>query len=93
MTYLAPRATRTDAAQGFARMVGPMAMALDPPEAVAARAWRAIAARRRDQMPASRERLFIALQRLRPSLIDRALIRMARDPAVIAAARPAPSRP
>ena len=50
------------------------------------RAWRAIAARRREQMPASRERLFVALQRLRPGLNDRALMRLARDPAVIAAA-------
>lgn len=87
VTYLAPRATRTDAAQGFEALIGPMAMTLDSPEAVAAHAWRAIAGRRREQMPASRERLFVALQRLRPALIDRALIRLARDPAVIAAAR------
>ncbi|QXI64442.1 Aklaviketone reductase DauE [Paracoccus marcusii] len=86
VTYLAPRATRTDAAQGFDALIGPMAMTLDSPDAVAAHAWRAIAARRREQMPASRERLFVALQRLRPALIDRALMRLARDPAVIAAA-------
>lgn len=87
VTYLAPRGTRTDAAAGFDRLVGPMAMTLDDPQMVAARAWRAIAARRREQLPASRERLFVALQRLRPSIIDRALIRLARDPAVMAAAR------
>lgn len=87
VTYLAPRATRTDAAAGFDRLVGPMAMTLDDPQVVAARAWRAIAARRREQLPASRERLFVTLQRLRPAIIDRALIRLARDPAVIAAAR------
>lgn len=87
VTYLAPRATRTDAAAGFDRLVGPMAMTLDDPQAVAAHAWRAIAARRREQLPASRERLFVTLQRLRPAIIDRALIRLARDPAVIAAAR------
>ncbi|CAM3377068.1 SDR family oxidoreductase [Paracoccus nototheniae] len=87
VTYLAPRATRTDAAQGFARLIGPMAMTLDSPQIVAGHAWRAIAARKREQMPASRERLFVALQRLRPGLIDRALIRLARDPAVIDAAR------
>ena len=88
VTHLAPRGTRTDAAQGFQSLVGPMAMALDSPDAVAARAWRAIAARRPRQLPATRERLFIALQRLRPTLIDRALIRMARDPAVVTAAQP-----
>lgn len=87
VTYLAPRATRTDAAAGFDRLVGPMAMTLDDPQVVAARAWRAIAARRREQLPASRERLFVTLQRLRPAIIDRALIRLAQDPAVIAAAR------
>lgn len=91
VTYLAPRATRTDAAQGFDALIGPMAMRLDSPDAVAAHAWRAIAARRREQMPASRERLFVALQRLRPGLIDRALTKLARDPAVIAAARDLPS--
>lgn len=87
VTYLAPRAARTDAAAGFDRLVGPMAMTLDDPQVVAARAWQAIAARRREQLPASRERLFVTLQRLRPAIIDRALIRLARDPAVIAAAR------
>lgn len=86
VTHLAPRGTRTDAAQGFDALVGPMAMALDAPAAVAERAWQAIAARRRNQLPATRERLFIALQRLCPSLIDHALIRMARDHKVAAAA-------
>lgn len=93
VTYVAPRATRTDAAQGFDRLVGPMAMTLDAPEAVAAHAWRAITARRREQLPPTCERLFAALQRLRPALIDRALIRLARDPAVIAAANHLSSRP
>lgn len=87
VTYIAPRATLTDAADGFGALVGPMAMTLDSPETVAARAWRAIAARRREQLPPTRERLFVAIQRLRPGLIDRALTRLARDPAVIAAAR------
>lgn len=87
VTYLAPRATRTDAAHGFDSLVGPMAMTLDHPDAVAAHAWRAIAARRREQLPATRERFFVTLQRLRPAIIDRALIRLARDPAVSSAAR------
>jgi short-subunit dehydrogenase len=86
VTYLAPRATRTGAADSFGHLVGPMAMALDEPEAVARHAWRAITARRREQLPASRERLLVALQRLRPSLIDRALGKVAGDPKVIAAA-------
>lgn len=87
VTYIAPRATRTGAAEGFGSLIGPMAMGVDSAEDVARTAWRAIAARRRDQFPPSRERLFVALQRLHPRLIDRALSRLARDPAVIAAAR------
>lgn len=87
VTYIAPRATRTAATENFRALIGPMAMALDDPDAVAQRAWRAISARQREQFPKSRERFFVALQRLRPQLIDRALAGMAKDPAVIAAAR------
>ena len=87
VTYIAPRATRTEAEDGFRALVGPMAMAVDTPEAVARSAWQAIALRRREQFPPTRERLFVALQRLQPRLIDRALTKLARDPAVIAAAR------
>lgn len=86
VTYIAPRATRTAAAENFSALVGPMAMTLDTPEAVARHAWRAILARKREQFPPSRERLFVALQRRWPGLIDKSLIRLARDPAVIAAA-------
>ncbi|WP_306751766.1 hypothetical protein [Paracoccus actinidiae] len=86
-------AMKGNAAQGFERLVRPMAMTLDAPEVVAAHAWRAITARKREQLPPTRERLFVALQRLRPALIDWALIRLARDPAVIAAANDLSSRP
>jgi short-subunit dehydrogenase len=84
VTYIAPRAARPGAG-GLA--VRALAMALDTPEAVARHAWRAIAARKREQFPPSRERLFVALQRVAPRLIDKNLIKLARDPAVIAAAR------
>ncbi len=87
VTYIAPRATRTEATDGFDRLIGPMAMGVDSPETVARTAWRAITRRQREQFPASRERLFVALQQLQPRLIDRALSKMARDPAVAAAAR------
>ncbi|MFG6082556.1 SDR family NAD(P)-dependent oxidoreductase [Paracoccus litorisediminis] len=89
VTYIAPRATRTAATESFRALIGPMAMALDDPETVARHAWRAISARKREQFPKSRERFFVTLQRLRPQLIDRALAGMAKDPAVIAAARSA----
>ena len=87
VTYIAPRATRTDASDGFHALIGPMEMSRDTPESVARHAWRAIAARKREQFPPSRERLFVALQRIAPRLIDKNLIKLARDPAVIAAAR------
>ncbi|MDS9468776.1 SDR family NAD(P)-dependent oxidoreductase [Paracoccus sp. MBLB3053] len=87
VTYIAPRATRTAATESFRALIGPMAMSLDDPEAVARHAWRAISARKREQFPPSRERFFVALQRLRPQIIDRALAGMTSDPAVIAAAR------
>lgn len=87
VTYIAPRATRTEAAHHFARLVTPMAMALDTPDAVAHHAWGAIVARRREQYPPTRERLFVLLQRLAPRLIDKALSRLAGDPLVVKAAR------
>ncbi|AUH62868.1 SDR family NAD(P)-dependent oxidoreductase [Paracoccus zhejiangensis] len=87
VTYIAPRAARTEAAQNFHKLIGPMAMALDTPEAVARHAWRAITDRKREQFPPTRERLFVAVQRRWPGLIDKSLIRLARDPAVIAAAK------
>ncbi len=86
VTYLAPRATRTDATSHFDALVGPMKMAVDDADAVARHAWIAIAARRREQFPKSAERLFVLLQRLAPWLIDGALIKLARDPAVMEAA-------
>lgn len=87
VTYLAPRATRTEAAHRFARLVAPMDMAMDTPEAVARHAWFAIAARRREQYPPTRERVFVLLQRLAPSLIDKALSTLAGDPLVVKAAQ------
>lgn len=86
VSYLAPRGTKTDAVDGFAALVGPMGMVLDPPELVARRAWATIAARKAHDYPRSRERFFVLVQRLRPGLIDRALMKLARDPAVRAAA-------
>ncbi len=87
VTYLAPRGLRTAASDGFARLVAPMGMALDEPEIAARRAWQAVVGRRATQYPRTRERFFVALQRLRPAVIDRALSKMAGDPDVVGAAR------
>lgn len=86
VTYLAPRGTKTGAADNFGALVGPMGMKLDTPEAVAARAWQAIGRRARSQYPKTAERFFVALQRLCPGLIDRALTKLAADPKVVTAA-------
>ena len=86
VTYIAPRAARTGATGNFDKLIGPMAMALDAPDTVARHSWRAITARKREQFPPTRERLFVAMQRRWPALIDKALIKLARDPKVIAAA-------
>lgn len=85
VTWIAPRATRTDAEAAFGHLVGPMKMALDSPEAVARNAWDAIEAGRRAAYPRGRERFFVAVQRLFPGLIDRSVGAQARDPAVLAA--------
>lgn len=92
VTYIAPRATRTGAADAFQPLVGPMAMALDPAHKVAARAWNAIEAGKRASYPRGKERLFVLLQRLWPGLIDRALGAQARDPGVMAALKRLPAR-
>lgn len=75
VTYVAPRGTRTAMAASAARLIDAFAMKLDPPEAVAG--W-VIAGLKRDAdtiYPPGIERLFVLVQRLLPSLIDRALAR------------------
>jgi len=74
VTYAAPRATRTKAADGFADLVGPFAMAMDTPDAVAAQIIRAIENDADHAYARGAERLFVLVQRLMPRLVDRALI-------------------
>lgn len=81
VTYVAPRATRTDAAKAFDELIATTGMRLDPPEKVAARIWRAVEDGRDSAYPAGPERLFVLVQRLAPKLIDRALARSAPRPA------------
>lgn len=73
VTYAAPRATRTAAAAGFAALVAPYGMALDDPQAVAARIVAAVQREAASVYPAGPERLFVAVQRLLPRLVDVAL--------------------
>jgi len=73
VTYAAPRATRTPAADGFAHLVGPMRMTLDPPERVARQLLEGVRRDARSVYPRGPERLFVLLARLAPRLIDRNL--------------------
>lgn len=77
VTYAAPRATRTPAAASFAHLVGPMQMRLDRPEDAARSMLDAVGRDARSVYPGRAERLFVLLQRLVPSLVDRSLSRMA----------------
>ncbi len=73
VTYAAPRATRTSAADAMAPLVEPMQMRLDEPDRVAAQIWRAVTKDTDSAYGKGPERLFILLQRLLPRLIDRAV--------------------
>jgi short-subunit dehydrogenase len=70
VTYAAPRATRTPAATGFADLVGPLGMRLDPPQRVARMIVRALERDATVAYPYGSERLFVLFQRLLPSLVD-----------------------
>ena len=88
VTYIAPRATRTAAETEFGALVEPLAMTLDSAERVASEAWRAIEAGRRESFPRGKERVFVTLQRLFPSLIDRSVGAQARDARTLRALEP-----
>lgn len=73
VTYVAPRAARTDATQAVSRFVEPLGVSLDDPDAIARDVWNAVEKGRNNAYPRGRERLFVMLERLFPSLVDRAL--------------------
>jgi len=73
VTYAAPRATNTDAAGAFARLVEPMQMRIDDPAKVALDIWNAVARDADSVYAKGPERLFVLVQRLFPQLVDRAV--------------------
>lgn len=79
VTYIAPRATRTAAEAEFGALVEPLDMTLDSADRVATEAWDAIAAGRREAFPRGKERFFVKVQRLLPSLVDRSVGAQARN--------------
>ena len=88
VTYIAPRATRTAAEAEFAALVEPLGMTLDSAERVASEAWSAIEVGRRESFPRGKERLFVKVQRLFPSLVDRSVGAQARDARTLRALEP-----
>ena len=88
VTYIAPRATRTAAESAFGALVEPMDMTLDSAEVVAAQAWDAILRGKRESFPRGKERFFVKVQRLFPSLVDKSVGAQARDPKTLEALRP-----
>ncbi|SLN65654.1 Putative ketoacyl reductase [Roseovarius litorisediminis] len=85
VTYIAPRATRTAAQSEFSALVEPLDMALDCAEEVARDAWAAILDGRRESFPKGKERFFVKVQRLFPSLVDKSVGAQARAPQTLAA--------
>jgi short-subunit dehydrogenase len=75
VTYVAPRATRTDAAAAFGELIAGAKMNLDLPENVARQIWDAVARGKDSFYIAGPERFYVLLQRLAPALIDRAIAR------------------
>jgi NAD(P)-dependent dehydrogenase (short-subunit alcohol dehydrogenase family) len=82
VTYAAPRATRTSAAQGFDSLVAPLQMRLDEPARVAAHIWRSVMKDQDNAYAKGPERLFVLMQRLLPRVIDRAVDAQMADPRV-----------
>jgi NAD(P)-dependent dehydrogenase (short-subunit alcohol dehydrogenase family) len=73
VTYAAPRATNTDAAGAFARLIEPLQMRIDDPAKVARDIWNAVARDADSVYAKGPERLFVLVQRLFPQLVDRAV--------------------
>lgn len=88
VTYIAPRATRTAAEGAFSALIEPLDMTLDTAEAVASQAWDAILKGKRESFPKGKERFFVKVQRLFPSLVDKSVGAQARDPKTLAALKP-----
>ncbi len=79
VTYIAPRATKTGAESEFSALIEPLDMTLDSAETVAHQAWAAILAGKRESFPKGKERFFVKVQRLFPSLVDKSVGAQARD--------------
>jgi len=75
VTYAAPRGAETPAASAAAQFLEPFGMRLDSTASIAVGLWRAIDRGADNQYPRTRERLFVLVERLWPSLITGTLTR------------------
>ncbi len=74
VTYVAPRATRTPAADSFDHLAEPFSMAFDTPESVASAIVDGIEKGKRTVYPRGPERIFIMIQHFFPGVVDGSLI-------------------
>jgi short-subunit dehydrogenase len=77
VTYAAPRATRTDAAVAFNDLIANAKMSVDAPAKVAQQIWRSVASGHDSIYAPAPERIYVAIQRIFPQIIDWALSRQA----------------
>lgn len=73
VTYAAPRATKTEAADALEKLIAAMQPRLDDPAAVAAQIWIAVEKGEASVYPGRAERFFVVLQRLFPALVNSAV--------------------
>jgi NAD(P)-dependent dehydrogenase (short-subunit alcohol dehydrogenase family) len=73
VTYVAPRATHTDASHQFDHLIETFSMTVDSAEVAAAQVLRAIQRDARNSYARGPEKFFVFLQRFAPALIDQAL--------------------
>lgn len=73
VTYVAPRATKTEGTERISAALKRQGIVFDDPATVAGWIWSAVERERRSAYPPTVERLFVGIQRIFPSLIDRAL--------------------
>ncbi len=73
VTYAAPRATKTEAADALEKLIAAMQPRLDDPATVAAQIWTAVEKGEASVYPGKVERLFVVLQRLFPAFVDSAV--------------------
>lgn len=78
VTYVAPRATRTPAADTFSHLEKPFSMKVDTPEKVATQIAEAIIAGKRNVYPGVAEKFFTLIQSIAPGVIDANLIKATR---------------